>query len=153
MSKHQQTFTLKVDLPTALTLCQEVARELGWRVLELTSSSISVKEVSPQITGFTWPARIDVSLRQLGNAECQLTLNGSISGMGPIQRNHLQGQMGRLLNHLSLLVDKKLHDAVAPAVGNNQSIAEEIRNLKALVDQGILSEAEFAAAKLKLLGS
>jgi len=135
-------------------MCQEVAAQLGWRVLEVSAKSISIKEIAPQFTGFTWPARIDVQIVEISDASCDLRLDGSIAGMGPIQRNHLQGQMGRFLNNLSLLLDRQQNSqstAISHKPGNGNSMSEELARLKSLRDDGVLTDEEFAAAKSKLL--
>lgn len=93
MSKLEQQFGLSVDGEVAIRLCREVSAGFGWRVLESSSQSISIKEVAPQSTSFTWPARIDIKIRSSSMSQCSIQLNGSVAGMGPIQRNHLQGQM------------------------------------------------------------
>lgn len=154
MSKHRQEFRLNVSSAVALELCQEVAVRLGWRVLSLSGSTITVKEVSPQITGFTWPARIDVSIAATSDSACEITLDGSISGIGPIQRNHLQGQMGRFLNDLSLSVDRTKAGTDSPTSGNlpATSLSAEIAKLKELMEEGVLTAEEFAVAKSRLLG-
>ena len=154
MSKHEQTFQLPVAPETALLYCQEVSNEMGWRVLEVSRQGISIKEVSPQVTSFTWPARIDVKIQNSNAGNCVIQLFGSVTGMGPIQRNHLQGQMGRFLNALSIHVDKK---SAVPAQqptssANSVSLAEELGKLHELFEKGILSADEFAAAKTRLLG-
>ena len=154
MSKHEQTFQLPVTPAAALLYCQEVASELGWRVFEVSQQGLAIKEVSPQITSFTWPARIDVKIQNLNAGNCVVQLFGSVTGMGPIQRNHLQGQMGRFLNALSIHVDK---NSVVPAQESRSSamavsLAEELGKLHELFEKGILSADEFAAAKTHLLG-
>lgn len=153
MSKHRQQFHLNVSSALALELCQEVAVRLGWRVLSLSGSTITIKEVSPQITGFTWPARIDVSISPASDNACNITLDGSISGIGPIQRNHLQGQMGRFLNDLSLSVDRTKSSMDIPTAASppTASLSVEIAKLKELMNEGILTAEEFAAAKSRLL--
>lgn len=151
MSKYQQTFRIQIDSGKAISLCQEVAVDLGWRVLEVSNSSISVKEVAPQLTGFTWPARIDVQIGSISSQECELRLFGSILGVGPIQRNHLQGQMGRFLNHLSVLVDRPRMKQGDGGQSGTSLLSEELTRLKELVDEGVLTQEEFAAAKARLL--
>jgi len=154
MSKHRQQFELKTSSAKALELCQEVTARMGWRVLSLSSSTLTIKEASPQITSFTWPARIDVSISPTSDESCRITLDGSISGVGPIQRNHLQGQMGRFLNDLSLTVDRQNPISTTPTSTSPgiQSLSDELLTLKKLLDEGVLTAEEFAAAKSRLLG-
>jgi hypothetical protein len=49
-------------------------------------------------------------------------------------------------------VEKWNQAAAAPAASSSHSIADELRKLKALLDDGILSQAEFDSQKRKLLG-
>jgi hypothetical protein len=157
MSKLEQQFVLSVDGEVAIRLCREVSADFGWRVLESSSQSISIKEVAPQSTSFTWPARIDIKIRSSSKSQCSIQLNGSVAGMGPIQRNHLQGQMGRFLNALSILAEKKKAEqeveSVPVATNPSTSLSEELFKLHELFEKGILSESEFTAAKTRLIGS
>ena len=77
--------------------------------------------------------------------------------MGPIQRNHLQGQMGRFLNALSILAEKKKAEqeveSVPVTTNPSTSLSEELFKLHELFEKGILSESEFTAAKTRLIGS
>lgn len=152
MSKHVQEFDLKASGAQVLEMCQEVAVRMGWRVLAISSSTMTLKEVSSQVTSFTLPARIDVSISTTADDSCHITLNGSISGIGPIQRNHLQGQMGRFLNDLSLSIDRSRSNAKTESTATTSaSLSDEISRLKTLLDEGVLSAEEFAAAKARLL--
>lgn len=153
MSKHNQTIRLAVAPDQALLFCQEVFKDFGWRVQEVSGTGMTAKEVVPQLTGFTWPARIDVVLKGLGPADTELVIHGSIMGAGPIQSNHLKGQVGRFLNSLSVLIDKSTagtssSPVAVPATG----LAAELRSLAELHAAGVLSDDEFASAKSKLLG-
>lgn len=149
MSKHTQVFDLPIGANFALTYCQEVSAQMDWRVLALGADRISIKEIASKITGFTWPARIDVVIQTLGVDKCRVSLFGSITGAGPIQRNHLQGQMGRFLNQLSLLTDR--HSQNSAPIDNDRSFSEEIARLKKMHDEGVLTDEEFSAAKARLL--
>ena len=152
MSKHNQSVNLSCSAKDLLLFSQEIFRDFEWRVLSVTSDGISAKEEAPQFTSFTWPARIDLTVTALPDKETasRIDLAGSIAGLGPIQKNHLKGQMGRFLNALSLKVDtgNQPADETHPA---SEGLADELARLAELRGQGIIDDDEFQAAKKKLL--
>jgi hypothetical protein len=152
MSKHQQKFHLEIPTGIALQYCQEVARSLGWRVFEVKSDGLSIKEATPQATSFTWAARIDIILKTMENDQCEIQLYGSIMGYGPIQSNHLQGQMGRFLNELSLHIDTKAKNNayLKSSSDQNTNLSDEVSKLHDLFKQGVLTLDEFTSAKSRL---
>lgn len=154
MSTHTQQFRLQASRQELLRDCQQVTASLGWRVIEVSSSSIKVKEPMPNLTSYTGAVRIDIDIHERDTAECDLELRGSVMGVGPIQRNHLQGQMGRFLNELSLRIDSRTDEQQLSTGSRSdvQSLAEELERLAALRDSGALSAEEFVAAKARLLG-
>lgn len=151
MSKYNQTVRLEVPADELLVLCQKVFQEFGWRVQEVRRSGITAKEVVGQVTGFTFPARIDLQIKTRADGSSELQISGSISGLGPIQSNHLKGQVGRFLNSLSLKIDtaksERAH-SVVPA-----SLSSQLRDLAELHSSGVLTDDEFQVAKARLLGS
>lgn len=155
MSKHSQTLQLAVSREALLLMCQEVFREFGWRVHEVTQSGMTAKEVASQLTSFTWPARIDIEVVATGANNSDLRVFGSITGVGPLQSNHLKGQVGRFLNSLSIRIDIA-KDRDTPEIENERSesgLISDLRELTELHSKGQLSEAEFRVAKARLLGS
>ncbi len=154
MSKHTQIFKLSTSKAEALEVSREVAVRMGWRVFDMSSSSLTIKEASKHTKSFTWPARIEISIKSVADDICEITLDGSIAGAGPIQRNHLKGQMGRVLNDLSLSIDQKnaqRRNRQNDFDPRSPSLPEEIMRLKELMDDGTLTAEEFAAAKARLL--
>ncbi len=152
MSKHNQSADLSCSAKDLLLFSQEIFRDFEWRVLSVTSDGISAKEETPKLTSFTGAARIDVAVTALPDKETasRIDLAGSILGAGPIQKNHLKGQMGRFLNALSLKVDagNESPDEIHLA---GEGLADELARLAELRDQAIIDDDEFRAAKKKLL--
>ena len=125
MSKHRIKVTIAYPIDTVVMACQEAVAQLGWRVIKQSPYNITCKENSPQITSFTWPAQIEVSWSGTGG-KTNLSLKGSIFGMGPIQSNHLKGQMGNLQNRIDLCLRKSQQAGLATPV--TSSLFCELQN-------------------------
>lgn len=154
MSKHQVEAVIPNPIEDVVGACQEAVAQLGWRILEQDDSHIVCKEeLHFKITVMTWPAQIELRWRRDG-VNTQLTLNGSIAGFGPIQSGHLKGQVGNLQNRIQLCL-RKSDGQLQPSADSSppqSTLASELEKLARLHSQGILSDAEFANAKAKLLG-
>lgn len=108
---------------------------------------IVTKEVSPQAVNFTWSAKVEV-LVEGDDAQSQVSLNGSITGMGPVQKGHLKGQVGALKNKIDLAAQARpiSTDAVS-------GVSAELERLAELHEKGALSAEEFAEAKARVVKS
>jgi hypothetical protein len=147
MSKHNDEFLIHLQIEDVRDACKDAAAELGWRIMEESDNYISCKEVVPQITSFTWPAKVDVHLHP-DQTQTQVILEGSIFGLGPIQSGHLRGQMGKFRN----LIERSAKQATRQTKDNHTfSISAEIERLAELHSKGLLSKDEFKIAKDKLL--
>ena len=109
-----------------------------------------VKEVSPKATSFTWAAKVEIAIRESG-AGSEVLLNGSITGMGPVQKGHLRGQVGALRNKIGLAAQDAGGDGQGGA--NGGEISGELERLAGLHQSGALTDEEFAQAKARLLGA
>jgi len=148
MSKHEDTFTVELPLPETLEVCKEASAILGWKILDETNNYISCKEVTSQITSFTWPAKVDVYL-ETNEKHTTIRFAGSIWGLGPIQSGHLHGQMGRFRNLIEVTVKKYIKET-KPS-DSNSSITAQLERLADLHSKGLLNSDEFKSAKEKLL--
>ena len=149
MSKYQQSFILNLPLSRASEVCREVAAQLGWRVLEQTTYRIVCKENAPQVTSFTWSAKVEIELEAESQGWTRITLDGSIFGYGPIQSGHLKGQIGRIRNEIELAAKK-------PAQGEcdkKPTLTTELEKLSELKQRGVLTDEEFQQAKALLLST
>jgi hypothetical protein len=149
MSKHRVEATVSYPPDAVAVACQEAVAQLGWRILNQSSGGITCKEMSSSAVSFTWPAKIEVTWQGRGTTT-KLSLNGSIVGFGPIQSNHLKGQMGNLQNRIDLCLRNSAASQAPPS--SESSLASELARLAELRSQGVLSEEEFRAAKAKLVG-
>ena len=147
MSKHQVEAVIPRPIEDVVSACQDAVAQLGWRILEQSESHLVCKEELKQVTSFTCPAKIEVTWRDDGG-KTHITLNGSIMGFGPLQSGHLKGEMGNLQNRIQLCLRKAAEVQSPP----QSTLASELENLARLRSQGVLSDAEFANAKAKLLG-
>jgi Short C-terminal domain len=120
-------------------------------MLDAAPGRMVCKEVSPQVTSFTWSAKLEVLIAE-DEGGSFIQLNGSIAGMGPVQKGHLRGQLGALKNNIE--VEAESHaDAATPPHGNAQlTVSEELEKLGDLHSRGVLSDQEFVRAKARLLG-
>jgi len=128
--------------------CRRAISDLGWRLLEDDGRRLVVKEVSPKVTSFTWAAKVEVMIEEDGDGS-EVLLNGSITGMGPVQKGHLRGQLGALRNKIDLAAQ----DVAAAGSGGNgkAEISGELERLAGLRQSGVLTDEEFAQAKAQLL--
>jgi hypothetical protein len=122
---------------------------------------MDASRIVPKIgVGFSrWPSKIEVLLTSAGEAETTITLNGSIGGVGPLQKRHLTGELNKLRNAIEVAVrtaPTRPSSAAASAMTEGDaasaSTADGLRHIADLYERGLLTEAEFEAAKAKLLG-
>ncbi len=153
MSKHNDEFVAKFQPNIVMDACREVIAALGWRIMDTSDVRIVCKE-SANVTGAgviaAYPVNIEISLSPT-DAGTQISIKGSNFGFGPVQSGHVKGQVGNIRNRIELVLNKPktLESVTQPA----QDIAAQIKKLSDLRDQGILSEAEFVAAKARILGT
>ena len=149
MSKYREEFNLSLSLDDSLRVCREAVADIGWRVMEQTATRLTCKEVTPQVTSFTWAAKVEILLSNDRPNETRVVLDSSIFGFGPIQSGHLKGQVGNLRNKIELAASKSNSPADAQPLG---SLAFELEQLAQLHTEGKLSDEEFQAAKSKIIG-
>jgi hypothetical protein len=127
-----------------------VASSFGWRVMLDELSRITIKEDLVNLTKGTWAAELAISVTPDGDG-AQMVVNGSIFGYGPIQKNHLKGQMGRFLNEITTSLEVTEASTTKNSITGSGSVADEVKKLADLHAQGLLTDVEFATAKAKLL--
>jgi len=153
MSKHNDEFFVNFTPNFVMDACCEAIANLGWRIMEKNDTKIVCKEVS-NVSAVailvTYPVNIDISISS-SKIGTQIVLKGSNFGFGPVQSGHVKGQVGNIRNRIELALNKtKPPESVTQPT---QDIAAQIKKLSDLRDQGILSEAEFVAAKTRILGA
>ena len=148
MSKAVDEFIINLTKNEAILACKNATAQLGWRIMGDNTDSIICKEIASQATSFTWPAEVTINIIENGE-KTKIVLNGSIMGFGPIQSNHLRGQMGRTRN---LIENCSLQLKNQSATQNKtESLSNELERLADLHSKGILSDEEFKNAKNKLI--
>lgn len=147
-TKLSDQVVLDLPLSESLLICRKVVVDLGWRVMEQTDNSIRCKEVAPHVVSFTWPAEVDIVLSSTSQSQTAIDMHAKIFGFGPVQKGHLQGQLGNLRNRIELSIQQATK-ASHPIIG--VSLAAELGKLAALHQQGILTIDEFDRAKQRLL--
>jgi hypothetical protein len=152
MPSHKDSFIIPIPIEQAMMICKEAVAATNWRVLEQGESHLKCKEVVTQATSFNWPAEVSIDLKSIEKGTA-VVMNGGISGWGPIQSSHLQGQMGNLRNRMELAFQKlqESHKQVHTRQ-NELSLVSELERLANLRANGALTEEEFQQAKKKLLG-
>ncbi len=145
--------SIETNLPIeeAYNLCRKVAVDIGWRVLEESQVSLTIKEKAVSGTSFNWPAEVEMILSSIDTDKTVINLRGSIFGGGPVQKGHLQGQLGNIKNRIEVAINEIAKAKQKDSSNAKVSIAEELEKLASLRNSGILTDEEFNEAKKKLL--
>jgi hypothetical protein len=144
VSKHSEEVRLEADPARAEEICRLAIAGLGWRVMKDGLGRITAKEVTPTGVSFTNAAKIDVLI--VGEQSPTLIrLNGSITGIGPVQKGHLRGQVGALRNQIVVAANQA---AASTPLGGASA---EIERLARLHQDGLLTDDEFSQAKARAL--
>jgi hypothetical protein len=151
MSKVNEERRFAIEMSSLMTSIRKVASSFGWRVMVDEPSRITIKEEFANLTSGTWAAELAISVVPDGDGS-EMTINGSIFGYGPIQKNHLKGQVGRFLTALTTTLESSQTTTTNDSGTSAGYVADEIKKLGELQAQGLISPEEFAIAKAKLLG-
>ncbi len=143
MPKHELKATLSTDPPKTMDLCRHVIAEMGWKIEAQSDTRLVCKEVV-QAGGMamTWAVKLELAV-ETADTGSLLLVKGSNFGFGPIQSNHVKGQVGNFMNRLKLALEQ-------PAASGT-GLSDELEKLAGLHQQGVLTDDEFAAAKSRLL--
>lgn len=93
MSKISDQFSVPLPLEDASSACHTAIDDIGWKV-KVSEPTRIVPTIGFGLTRN--PSKIEVLLAADGPVSSQITLDGSIWGVGPIQKRHLQGEMTKL---------------------------------------------------------
>jgi len=152
MSKFETEMRLSDGAGEALAACRAAVAELKWKVESQTDRRLVCKEQQPATLALyhNWSAKIEIDLREIADGTL-VAVKVSNFGMGPIQSSHVKGQAGAFCNQLQVILERRA-SATAPTQAA-VSLSSELQNLASLRDRGVLTQAEFEAAKAKLLAS
>lgn len=148
MPKHQEEFQLQQPLEAVRLACKEAISDLNWRVFQETESHFWCKE-RQEVLSFSWRATFNLSLHEVSKDQTMVAVEAENFGFGPIQRGHLEGEVGKLRNKITVALEasEKLTHSQA------NDLSTEIERLADLRERGILSEEEFNTAKSRLLSN
>jgi len=149
MSKLSDELSLELPLEQASLACRSAIASIGWNIKSMDDRRI-VPKVGVGISRN--PSNIEVLLASTDDSRTTVTLNGSIVGIGPVQKSHLRGEMNRLSNAIEVAASQSLTAHAADQRGAEPDPVEQLRKLGELRDAGVLSDDEFEAKKAELLG-
>lgn len=95
-------FPIALDVEEASWACRQAIADIGWDI-----ALIEPRHIVPKVgAGATRnPSRIEVWLSPDGDSTT-VRFEGTIRGMGPVQKRHLTGEMNRLRNAIELAARK-----------------------------------------------
>lgn len=98
MTKLHDEFALALPVEQASSVCRRAIATIGWNVKEARPDRI-VPTIGVSLTRN--PSKIEVLLHDVGSRTI-IRLNGSILGIGPLQKGHLNAEMNRLRDEIVL---------------------------------------------------
>jgi hypothetical protein len=96
VTKLYDEFSLALPVEEACCACRRAVATIGWNVKETGPDRI-VPKIGVGVTRN--PSKIEVLLSESGD-QTVIRLNGSILGIGPLQRGHLMAEMSRLRDEI-----------------------------------------------------
>ncbi len=103
MTKLHDEFTVALPVQDASSACHRAIAAIGWDVKEKGPDRI-VPKIGVGLTRN--PSKIEVLLSEAGDLTV-VRLNGSILGIGPLQRGHLLAEMNRLREEIEAAAGDK----------------------------------------------
>lgn len=159
-----ESMTLPCTPDRVVLAVQDLIDQSDWRVLELTSARIVVRipiaPHKPLTSHFTVTIKI-APANDAGETQVDVSVK---TATGAAWKKDVLGIMGKVTNSLSLRVQAEsisINPTVAmgngqgtqsqqPLAGNRDRVSQ-LKDLKELLDSGVLSEGEFAAEKARIL--
>jgi hypothetical protein len=103
MSKLSDELSIDLTPEQASLACRSAIASIGWNIKSLDDRRI-VPKVGVGVSRN--PSNIEVLLASTDGSRTTITLNGSIVGIGPLQKSHLRGEMNRLRNAIEVAASK-----------------------------------------------
>jgi hypothetical protein len=141
-------------------LCEAVPLMPGMKIERCDDLACRL-DVSTGVSAWSWGEKVTVAVSSAGDQSASLSIQsavktvfGSASGHGKNRQNvrAIVEQTSRVLSAKGEEWKQELGLGAAPIQSSN-SIAEELSKLAALRNDGVLDEAEFMAAKARLLST
>lgn len=103
MSKVSDEFPVAMSLQETEFAVKEAVANCGWGVKAQAPGRI-VPRIGVGLTRN--PSKIEVLISANGDKESLVILNGSIVGVGPLQKRHLAAEVGKLRNAIDVAVHR-----------------------------------------------
>jgi hypothetical protein len=146
---------------------QDVLNEIGWPILELSSTLIVAQ--GPPLMGIQMYNLPKISIKLVDGGD-STRIDTSVSMVGPLvgpRKKQFVGLIGRFTNAVSLRIQTEsiaINPTVAlgqgqgpgtapPQTPTHRDKAQQLMDLKALLDCGALTAEEFEAEKSRVLKS
>ncbi len=156
MSKQIKTIPVDATADAAYAALKAAVEKLRFNV-ESSDDAARTINITTRVSAFSWGERITASVGAGENGETVVTLASApklatnVADMGRAKRE---------LEAIAKALDEELHGgapaekpAAQPVKANGMDfVADEIRKLAQLKDEGLLTEEEFTAKKKQLLG-
>jgi hypothetical protein len=98
VSKLHDEFRVALSVEQASSACRRAIAAIGWNAKEAGLDRI-VPKIGVGVTRN--PSKIEVLLHESGD-QTVVRLNGSILGIGPLQKAHLKAEMNRLREQIEV---------------------------------------------------
>ena len=156
MSKQIKTIPVDATADAAYAALKAAVEKLRFNV-ESSDDAARTINITTRVSAFSWGEKITASVGAGENGETVVTLASApklatnVADMGRAKRE---------LEAIAKALDEELHGgapaekpAAQPVKANGMDfVADEIRKLAQLKDEGLLTEEEFTAKKKQLLG-
>ena len=156
MSKQIKTIPVDATADAAYAALKAAVEKLRFNV-ESSDDAARTINITTRVSAFSWGERISASVGAGENGETVVTLASAPKLATNVAD---MGRANRELESIAKALDEELRGgasaetpAVQPAKANGMDfVADEIRKLAQLKDEGLLTEEEFTAKKKQLLG-
>jgi hypothetical protein len=167
MAQVTTEFVVPCSRDRAVLAIQDTLDQFKWPILELSSSLVVARAREGMVADWMCPKVILVLKDGTTGTETVMSISVSYPGMLLGNKGAFTGLLGKLTNSLSLRVQTEsltINPTVAlgqgqgtaytPNLGtSSQTRAQQLKDLKELLDAGVLSAEEFAVEKARVLSS
>jgi hypothetical protein len=98
MSKLRAEFQVAGTAPDTISACRTVAANEGWTIRSEEPDRLLLRQ-GYKLTA--WPLTMDVHVTSTADSGTLVGVDGSIWGLGPIQKSHLRKAMAKLQNQVA----------------------------------------------------
>lgn len=152
-------FTLPCTKDLAVLAVQDALNQLQWNIMTMSSTEVVASQTPIQQAGFR--VKLTVHIADLGDSTRLSVTSSAMFGAFWDGKKRCTEMMGTFVNAVSLRVQTQ-SIAINPtvAIGEGQGGASavstdrvgQLKQLKELLDEGVLTVAEFEQEKARILG-